>query len=322
MSIIHVTERSRFKFCRRLWDYSYRQNLFPKTEPRNALWVGRGVHVGLAAYYRGEDPIKAISSWLEEVVPEEAFRDFTSEDVRDYQEKVKLMEVMLKGYIDFAKANDDFEVIAVETPLQARIPRTYNYLVGTLDLLVRRKGKLWVVDHKTVGSFVEPNVLELDDQMTAYLWLVWTVYGEMPMGAIYNQLRKKVPTTPLRLKSGALSKVKSVDTTYKVYLETILEEGLDPKDYGEVLEFLKQKGNTFYKRELIPRNPNELTSFMENLVYESREMRSPSTAIYPSSTKDCVWACPYRVLCKVENEKGDVEALKDVLFIKEEGRRR
>jgi len=306
---VHVTERSTFKFCRRQWRYAYRDNLTSRNSPHHALWIGQGVHIALAAYYRGDDPMQSLDQWFwSELGP-----DQSPEEQREAEETKLLMTTMIVGYLEFAKTTDDFEVIAVETPLSARIRGTHATLVGTLDLLVRRRGRLWVVDHKTCASFADPLALELDDQMTAYLWLVAQIYGEVPAGAVYNQLRKKIPAEPMLLQSGMrLSKDKSVDTTPEKYLAAIRQYGFNEVDYEDILASLKQ--NEFFKRELIARNSRELESFGKFLVDECREMLSVRTSLYPNPTRDCSWGCSYRVLCKSDSEGGDTDALKSTLY--------
>lgn len=317
---VHVTDRQAFKACRRMWGYRNREHLQPVKESTGALWLGKGIHVGMETYYTGGDAIQGFRSWLDQKVSADDISKMWPDEKFKLNEIITLAETMLTRYIDFAKKHDDFEVVDVEKTLRVQVPNTKYYLVGTLDLLVRRKGKLWIVDHKSYQQFVDPTDLELDDQMTAYMWLVSQVYGEMPGGAIYNQLRKKIPTEPKVLKSGGLSKDKGIDTTYEKYLEAINTNGLDPNDYQDILEKLKH--NQYFKRELIARNANELKTFGLHLTDEVTDMMNPNLPLYPNPTRDCQWRCAdYRSLCKCQNEGGDIEYFKDRLYVIEEGRR-
>lgn len=313
MAVIHVTERARFKGCRRSWHFQDKECLQRPVDRMDARWIGRGIHAGLAGYYLGKDPIVSFHDWLDAKLSQ------SEHDATVLEEIVTLVGGILLGYIEYARANDSFDVVAVEESFTVPIPGTRNRLVGTLDLVVRDRGKLWVIDHKSVRTFVSPDTLDLDDQMTAYLYLVWKHFGEMPKGAIYNQLRKKLPVEPLLLKSGqALSRDKSIDTTTEKYLAAIRAHGFDSEEYADILE--KVACNEFFRREIIPRNTNELQTFEENLVFESREMASKQTPIYPNPSRDCIY-CDYIQLCKAQNERGDVESLKKALFVVEAGRR-
>lgn len=319
MAIIHVTERHDFKNCRRLWKYAYKEHLKKPEEPLNALWIGRGLHAGLAEFYRKGNPIKGFHVWLDKVLPQPKRDALPMEDFRKLQEIIELCECILNNYITFANQNDSFEVVAVEKPFSAKISGTHARLVGTLDLVIRLKNRLWVLDHKSCQTFIDPRNLEIDDQMTSYMWLVWKTFGELPVGAIYNQLRKKLPVEPYLLKSGkSLSKDRSIDTTPEKYLEAIHAHGFNEEDYVEVLEKLAL--NQFFKRELIARSQQELESFEKHLQDEAREMTSKRTPIYPNPGQFCFW-CDYLNLCKAENEGGDVQSLKDALYVVEPGRR-
>lgn len=312
MAIIHVTERQTFKACRRQWKYQYQEHLVPIREESGALWVGRGVHYALAAYYRKEDALAALDEWLGIKLAERAEATNNAPLDEKLSEAITLMKGMVERYIEYAKQNDTWEVVAVEQPFSVKIPTTHGRLEGTLDMVVRRNGRLWVVDHKTFAQFADPDQLELDDQMTAYLWLVKQIFHETPAGAIYNQLRKALPRQPMLLASGTrLSKDKSIDTTPEIYLQAILDHGFDPDDYQDILE--KISANKFFHRELIARNPSELKNFERNLIDEYRQMTTKNAPLYPSPSRDCLW-CDYRNLCKSENENGDTQSLKDRLF--------
>lgn len=316
---VHVTDRATFKFCRRKWKYQCKEHLVPVTEARNALWIGRGLHYGLAHYYRGvqvgkkHDPMDGFNEWLNLVLPKDVWDALWPEELAQIESLKELASSMLSGYVKKYSKEDDFEIVAVEEPIRIPVPGVNAVLIGTLDLLVRRKKRLWVVDHKNVSNFADPEYLDFDDQMTAYLWEVWKKYGEFPAGAIYNQLRKKIPAVPDVLKSGAaLSKNKGIDTTPEIYREAIQKYGFNEADYTDIL--LSLQHNEFYRRELVARNHHELETFSANLTAEIKEMMDPKIALYPHPNKDCIFMCPYKTLSRAESSGGDVEALKASSF--------
>jgi hypothetical protein len=297
-----------------MWKYQCLEHLVPATESKNAMWAGRGIHYGLAEFYRSKkDPVAGFEEWLHKVIPDPEWQSMWQDERDQVKTTQTLIHAMLRGYVDYATRQDDFEIVAVEDPIRIKIPGTRIYLIGTLDLLVRRQGQLWVIDHKSVAAFADSEYLDFDDQMTAYLWLVWQKYKEFPAGAIYNQLRKKIPAEPLLLKSGtALSKDKSIDTTRQVYLDTLLKYSFDPIDYADILTRLEQ--NEFYRREFAARNQHSLEFFSKQLADEARTMTTKGIPLYPTPSRDCTWACPYKALSRAESEGGDVEALKEALF--------
>ena len=333
----HVTDISTFKFCRRQYKYKNVEHLHSNKESKGALWLGRMAHFALAAYYEQVQAdgrvlsekeeyfnllMNAVDYWVSEKVTPEVQEKMWPDELIEMNTTIDFVKALLTGYLDKYYGQDKFEVIAVEEPIEIPIPGTKHFIVGTLDMIVRIKGKLWVLDHKTYKQFADTQTLELDYQMSAYCYLVWKKYGEYPAGAIYNQIRKSIPCEPKLLKDGkSLSKDKSIDTTVEKYLAAIEENGFDISDYGEVLAKLEEK--EFFKRELIARNKNELQVWENNLVLEAIEMERAQkmNILYPSPTKDCIYMCSeFRVLCKCENEGGNTKGLKDMLYFVEEGR--
>lgn len=323
MSRIHVTERAQYKQCRRKWKYQFLWEIVPIAEPRGALWLGHGAHYGLAEFYRfGRDPVEATYEWLDQKVSSQQLSTMWPAEREEFNDTVRLLESMMSGYVKFAKENDDFRIKGVEIPLDIHISGTRSRLIGTVDVLVEKRGGIWLLDHKTCAQFTSPLNLELDDQMTAYLWLLKQLTDTMPKGAVYNQLRKKIPAEPELLKTGGLSKNKGVDTTYEKYMKAIKDNDLNPKYYEDILEFLKNKDNGFYKREYVARSRYELEHFGEQLTAEVREMNSKQTVLYHHPTRDCSWSCSYRDLCLCEITGGDLQALIEVNYEHaDEGRR-
>lgn len=318
---IHVTDRQTFKECRRKWYWDVNQHLKPIGDAGagGPLWIGSSVHDVLAQYYRGRmmgTPLSLLS------VPEmhDRWCNYEGADKVDGETRDMCLH-LLEGYRNFSETADaGWRVQTVETEIELKIPGTRVYLVGTIDLTVQYNNRLWIVDHKTAAQLPDERALELDDQMTAYQWLALNGMGIKAAGAIYNVLRKKIPTQPKVLKAGGLSKDRSIDTTYDVYYQAVLENNLDPVDYVDMLDMLKNKPNTFFWRSIIARNRLELDKFGEYLTAEARDMTSKKTVLYPSPSRNCTY-CDYRVLCKCENEGGDVDYLKKSFYVEVEGRK-
>jgi hypothetical protein len=306
-----------------MWKYQFLWELVPIAEPRGALWLGHGVHYGLAEFYRSKrDPVEAAYEWLDKKVTPDELSIMWPEEREEFNGVVALLEAMLSGYVAFARENDAFAVMGVEVPLDIHVEGTRSRLIGNIDIVVEQRKGIWVVDHKSTIQYANPVYLELDDQMTAYLWLLEQLTGVFPKGAIYNQLRKKIPAEPEVLVTGGLSKKKNIDTTYEKYLEAIVKHNLNPNHYEDILEFLRNKTEGFYKREYVARSRYELEHFGEQLTAEVREMNSKQTVLYHHPTRDCSWSCSYRDLCLCENTGGDLQALIKVNYEHaDEGRR-
>lgn len=304
---VHVTERTAWKTCRLYHQFSYKRGLVPLRVNPGPIWLGTGVHVALATYYKfGALPATTFEKWYKTQAGKIwAFLDISGQTALEEMHALGL--TMMTAYAEYAHVADaDWEVVAVEEEISIEVLPGY-WMTGTLDLLVRntRTRKLWVVDHKTCASFVDPAALEFDDQMVAYLYLVYRKYNEVPAGAVYSMLRKKIPAEPLVLKKGGLSKAVNIDTTPAVYRAAIEREGLDVADYADILARLEH--NEFFRRETVMRTRRELELFEQQIQLEVPEMLRPDAPVFPTMTQDCIWSCQFRDLCRTRATGGDVE---------------
>jgi hypothetical protein len=254
------------------------------------------------------------------------FNDYVAEtfpeviDEAKLDEMIDLAQAMIENYIMFSEGVDtEYEILATEQELEAAIPGTDTILVGTCDLVLRSRKTLttWIVDHKNVGQFAKLEYLELSDQITAYLWLAQQ-NGINATGVIYNELRKKKQEMPDLLKNGSLSKNKSIDTSADMYLKKILQCGLDPTDYIDILD--KLETNEFVRRNKIIRSPQHIAQFEKQLAEEMKDIERGDLVFYPNPTPDCLWDCSYKILCMAQNDGGDVSTLIDNLYVVGEGR--
>jgi hypothetical protein len=169
-------------------------------------------------------------------------------------------------------------------------------------------------EHNTAAKAPNVKHLEMDDQMTAYIWLARELGLGTIRGCIYNVLIKKAPSKPRIIYGGtAVSRSLASTMTYESYMDAIIECGADPDDYKTELETLRGKGSAFFERHEIARNPKELDRFGEDLQYELLDMVSEQTRMYPSPGANCTW-CQYQVLCKAEREGSDSTRIRETLY--------
>lgn len=110
-------------------------------------------------------------------------------------EVIDLVEWMYQGHLEMYGLDDDWEIIAVEFPFE--FPLVYRdgsvsrfRLKGRIDIVVRnrRTGRVFVVDHKTGANLPKSKELDLDEQMTLYLWGL-KLMGHKPFAAIWSAAR-------------------------------------------------------------------------------------------------------------------------------------
>lgn len=148
---IHTSDRGTFKQCRRKWAWSSpsRRNLVPRITALGVylpFWFGTGIHKGIQFYYGNltEDPVTVFETWFdvqwngglihESELSEYADREpepgpqkgtyfvkgiaelMPSADERydEFMEHLDLGRGMLRYFVEYAKRNDDFRVIANE----------------------------------------------------------------------------------------------------------------------------------------------------------------------------------------------------------------
>ena len=316
---VHVTDRSDFKRCRRKYQFK-QEGLVPKDKLQaGPLWFGEGVHQCLAEYYTKE-PKDSIQSFFEKrwfQYVKDTATEHSEETLVGLSTDSDLAVGMLCSYHDQYR-DSKLETIAIERELEVKVKGVRVKLVGKMDrLVIDENENLWVVDHKTAREFPPLERLEVDDQFTAYLWML-REHGIKVKGLIYNGLRKKLPIYPPLLQKGGLSKAQNIDTTRTIYLDAINGYGLDRADYEDVLTRLEQ--NRFFMREKVLRTRRHLDVFGENVAAEIREMSSKKTVMFPNFTKDCAHDCPYKLLCRCVQDGGDKKMLADMYFTYQEPR--
>jgi len=298
--MFHVTELSQFRKCRTAWSYKYQEQLQHKTAVNYNSLLGTNVHYALAGYYaRDFNPIVQFKRKCEE-----------SPSSPEVDEMNILGTIMLEGYLECYK-DEKLEVVSVEVPYTAMMG---NYdLIGTLDLVVKIDGLIYGVDHKTCKTFTNPEDVSNDDQMSAYIYLLSKYFGyENVGGMIYNQLLKKIPASPQLLKNGSLSKDKSIVTTRQKYYDAIIENGLNPDDYEDIL-YKIECTYKFYDRMVTTRTEHELKTWEQNTIAQMSDMSTP--LVYPNVSKDHIGGCArcsFYTLCRATRVSSDLDYVNEI----------
>lgn len=317
---IHVTDRRQWKRCRRKYAFSQEGLLPSQGHVGNALWFGKGIHLCLENMYRKDATTDQPKTFAEYSAATIKDIPVTPEIMDKVIEGNELAEAMISGYAEWAAVQDaGLEIVEVEKEISVRVPGTRVDLVATIDLIVRdQSGNLWIIDHKTCKNIMDDREIEMDDQLTAYLWAARKA-GLKVKGAAFNMLRKKIPAEVPILKNGTPSRDKRIDTTVEKYIAAVYATGGDPNDYGEMIEALAPK--EFFHRSYIIKSQKNLDIFEKVLRDELREMTSKRTKVYPNHTYMCNSDCSYTSLCNCMDDGGDVEFLKSVEYIHEEVRK-
>lgn len=295
-----------FLRCTQQYHYRYIEGIEPIIEAPE-LFMGRILHLGLEAYYKGENLTKAqavmASEWDNQVqLIVDSGVQVWDEDKERWKDILTLCTGMLEHYAHYYKG-EKLDVVDTEHKFKVPVLSPDGEMVaafqGKIDMVTNgSECCLW--DHKSLSSFDGKWETQnhLSRQFRRYAWAWWQETGEPPSGFIVNGLRKKLPSVPQELKKGGLSQRKDIDTTLEVYLEAIRDNHLDPGDYTEILDILDAKGNTFFKRDVIYFNQDEIEEAGAELynIYQLMVSGTPPIKA-PSPLCTRLRPCAYRTLC-------------------------
>lgn len=199
---------------------------------------------------------------------------------------------------------------------------------GRVDAIVRdRHGNYWILDWKTTSRMMNEDadiVLELDDQITGYIWALRKKLGLAIRGFIYVELKKGFPQPPPEMKvvrlGRSFSVSKQLDTDADTYTRTVSarDKGAYTAGlYDEYIAYLKAEGPRFINHHTVRRTSIQLDNFESDLLDQAFEMTDPNTRIYPSPGRFSCGNCAYKEPCLDKNQGGDYHyALQTVYQIK------
>jgi hypothetical protein len=281
-----------------MWWWKYVMGLESTDQQADALWLGIGVHLALAQWYRpgfrrGTRPATVFERWAGEEI--RYARTYLDDDFNEpaWEDATELGIAMLKGYFEHYGKDDTWEVISTEQPFAVRITKKGEPLAvfkSRWDGVYRDRedGQIYLMEHKTAGSISLP-YLELDDQGGSYWAVAGDVLrakgvlksGEEIAGITYNFLRKAMPD--LRPRN---------------------EEGQYLNKNGSVS--LKQPSPLFV-REYVERSPKERATQMRRIADEveiMNGMRNGTIPVVKRTTKDCP-RCEFWNMCLLHERGGN-----------------
>ena len=167
-----------------------------KTLMKTQTELGRRVH-------SGDEEVEALIRCAGEI---RAAGILADPDTGTQTAEQALVQWMYEGYLECWGADRDWLVVSVETKYEVPLPVDLQgtesdrfRIKMTVDLLVKdRRGKVWVVDHKTCADLPDGKVLDIDDQFGLYTWGLRTL-GIPVEGSMHNAARTRRNKTPMEL---------------------------------------------------------------------------------------------------------------------------
>jgi hypothetical protein len=349
---LRPSDRLWFKRCRRSWNFSsrLRRNLEP-AEPRYTLDLDRALRDGLAVYY-----FPGMWEWDRKVVLPLAFAAFeramrrqredhelTAAEEEAWEQGMATGSALLDRYLAWAPAADRFWPVRVETDFDVQIPdpTTADTDLVTLDghvvryggrvdlLVVDEHDAYWVVRHRVVGEFTEPDLLILDDEAVAACW-AWELFylGMRISGTIHNELRiggdPPDPAEPVRRPRAAHAFARAraearrnAETEAERVAESERQSSAPVPGHRRMyakaehvsMDVVVEEGGGMFRRTRIPRTRAALDDLGRRLATEALEMLDPEPALYPTPAPEHCGVCDFRCPCLALNEGADADAI-------------
>jgi|ERR1700747_1932513 len=298
---ISFSKAKLWKKCKMAFNYKYVQKL-EKRKKALPLMMGTAIHSVIEEYREGRDPQVPMDQFKKD------FNKLFNEEKAELGDLPTELQGIMETYFSHY-ANDGLSYPVRRWGIQSEIPikfylDNFTQFIGYVDAFPQdSEGRDWVLDHKSCKSIPDEASRFGDTQLVLYVELLPQLGYPKPVGVIWDYLRKKPPTIPETLKSGELSRAKKIDTTYKVYMETV-DRVLGPDkrpEYEEFAQTLKGREEKFLRRIYLP-NPNRdmINTVVQDIVTTAKEIRlfAPTSTVR-SQTRDCSW-CGYYNLCQAE----------------------
>lgn len=333
---IRTSDRGTFKRCRRKWSWQsqLRNNLRLKDTPPY-FWLGTGGHFALEDYHgynRFGHPAEAFLAYVEATKAYAHKHGYGLPD--DWQEQKDLGVGILEYYLKWLQQREDHPTVWVngepmveikcEIPLPVEPPKGFDavHYQLTLDRLVEIDGEYWITDYKFYKAFSTAN-LDMDEQMSSYIWGANTIFDKPIAGAILHEFRKEVPREPKILSSGKLSTSGQQVTTHRMYREKVIEMYGDvakaPKPIITCLNDLAHREtperDDFIRRKWTRRTIPQMEATGTKILMEAADMCNPDLPLYPNPTRDCSWDCSLSDICLMIDRDDDWEGLLQELTV-------
>jgi PD-(D/E)XK nuclease superfamily len=309
-----------WRHCQRKFDYRYRQHLVPKRLER-PLYLGSWGHACLEAHYRDGDWKLGHAPYVEQYdkLFEEEQKLLDGKTGEPLPSQVRRIMESYLWYYRF----DRWKVIATEVEFSVPVKVTgYGRarVEGRIDLIAEDEDRLnWVWDHKWPTDIPPMDAFHgMDPQLVIYPWAAEKVLGIETAGVVFNYVRARPPTVPTLNKDKSISR-KGIITDHPTVYRFLVENGLDPRDYGNVLDPLEGSSELLARYRLS--RSEVVTRRVLREAGESARAILANTDPVRNVTRDCSW-CVYLALCRAELFGLDPRHIRSRDFVIEEGTER
>lgn len=280
--------------CNKKYEFSYVRNIQARRRPMEAL-RGTILHEMLAARDNRQD---AEEVWLRYDVHYGAMFEEEREFYGEYY-----MEDIWRIYRGYVRTWRDklWTVHKTEGLVRTRLT-PYIEFEGHYDLLVAFDNRSWLVDRKTHKAIPDANERFSNFQLLLYAeaWNREHEVDDVVDGIIWDYLRTKAPTIPIKLKGGGLSRAKNIDTDEYTYRRALRDYDIDPAPYEYFLRELRERSvDKFYQRVPLPIPSKEMTRIVVDEFIDTADMIRHARK-FPRTPKPWCHKCEFFKLCQAE----------------------
>lgn len=312
--------------CEQRYWYRYEDKIRPKTFAP-ALTLGNWIHSYMERYYkavrRGIDTDTAhnfgIEKTTEQYADELAGMASTAETLgqgevaQEFRDMAPSGARMCERYYNFRGREDSerYDIILVEERIRSMADANVR-VNGIIDLVVRDldRGVIQMWDHKSTKRPPRADSHLLDLQLVLYAAMLHEQNEIEADELVWNYIRTVEPTKPEPMKNGKLSKARNIDTDYHTYLAAIVEHGLLPDDYADVLTRLAgREETTYFPRHALPFNTAGEEVIIGDFIRTAYDIQMATTDADYNPVRNigrsCSW-CDYKKICTAVVTGGDI----------------
>lgn len=323
--------------CRFKHSLRYKHRIKPREKPES-MELGILVHEGISAGIRGHVPFHAdgpriATERINEIVaekrantsPDDEFGMAMLENLEDMAEKAiqithrvlrdldldqwETIQIPMKTVEIQNGEKITFHEPLIEKSLVTSIEGWDGY-IGIFDWVAKdlRDGTVWLVDFKVRGSLQADETEESNLQAMSYLKIL-ADHGIHVDGVLIYQVLSKVPAEPKINKDGSVARSK-IATTWAVYQQTVLRQGLNPDDYMD----MKAKLDTeFFRETRILMTPEQVERAWYHIIVPAASDIGKGVAYRSLSNWTCK-GCVYREPCLAQLQGYDVSSILEEKF--------
>jgi hypothetical protein len=299
-----------WRFCKQAHFYKYVEEIEPKRKSK-PLKVGSIIHQMDETKFTG-------GNWrdiLDQLKKE--YKKMFEEEKEFYGDLPAEIENIMIGYDEEYGKNEKFNYYTIEETLPDIPLTSKTSLKIKPDKIIEDGGLNFLWETKTGRKIPEESTRLWDLQTAIYVWGARQI-GYKMNGIFWNYIRTKPPTIPEVLKNGELSQRKNIDTNHRTYLKAIKDHKLNPADYKEILDLLKENGSIFFRRMKLPIAEKTLDQIADDAKKSSLEIYyMQDYPIREISAFSCQ-RCFYSSLCYAELRGIDSEFIRKAEYKKQE----